>query len=106
MTAAPLSLNVRMMKAEVTETLLYRCVTRTLNAIHCDKLRKAHLGVLKQVLDFQCCADHTNLSYAKVLKNTNARASKRPSGNGVSSSRGQWYGETRGGYPVGRCSRT
>ena len=53
MTAAPLSLNVRMMKAEVTETLLYRCVTRALNAIHCDKLRKAHLGVLKQVLDFQ-----------------------------------------------------
>ena len=40
MTTAPLSLKVRMLKAEVIETLLYECVRWTLNAIHNDKLRK------------------------------------------------------------------
>ena len=38
MTTARLSLKVRLLKAEVTETLLYGCVTWTLNAAHYDEI--------------------------------------------------------------------
>ena len=66
----PLSLKVHLLKAEVTDTLLYGCVPWTLNAAHYDGLRKAHLEDFRRVVGFQRRADHTNLSYAKVLKNT------------------------------------
>ena len=69
-TAAPPSLKLRMLKADVIETLLYGCGTWTPNTIHHDKLRKAHLEVLRRVLGFQRRANHTNLSYAKALKKT------------------------------------
>ena len=36
MTITPPSLKIRVLKAEVIETLLYGCVTWTLNAIHYD----------------------------------------------------------------------
>ena len=52
------------------ETLLRGCVTWALNAIYCDKLRKAHFKVLQRVLGFQRHADHTNPSYAKGPQNT------------------------------------
>ena len=42
MRTARLSLTVRLLKAEVIETLLCGCVTWTLNATHYDELRKAH----------------------------------------------------------------
>ena len=38
-TTARLSLKVRPLKAGVIETLLYGCVTWTVNATHCDHLR-------------------------------------------------------------------
>ena len=56
---------IRLLEAEVMETLLRGCVTWALNAIYCDKLRKAHFKVLQRVLGFQRHADHTNPSYAK-----------------------------------------
>ena len=75
-TAARLSLKVRLPKAEVVETLLSGCcVTWTLSATQYDETqydepRKAHLEVLRLVLGFQGRADHTNLSHAKALKKT------------------------------------
>jgi hypothetical protein len=71
-TNAPLSLKVRMLKAEVVETLLYGCVTWTLSAQHFAKLRSAHHRVLLRVIGFQHRqrTDHTTLSYAKALKKT------------------------------------
>ncbi|MEP3868643.1 MAG: hypothetical protein ABJM32_09625, partial [Parasphingorhabdus sp.] len=71
-TNAPLSLKVRMLKAEVIETLLYGCVTWTLNADHFAKLRSAHHEVLLRVIGFQrrLRTDHTTLSYAKALRIT------------------------------------
>ena len=45
-TTAPLSLRVRMLKAEVIENLMYVCVTWILRADKYAKLRKAHYQVL------------------------------------------------------------
>ena len=53
MTTARCSLKFRMLQTEVIETLLYDCVTWTLNATHDDEFRKAHLELLRRVLDFQ-----------------------------------------------------
>ena len=100
MTTARLSLKTRLLKAEATETLLFECVTWTLNASHYDKLRKAHLDAPQRILGSQGHADHTNLSHAKAPRVRNARASKRLPGNVGSSSLGQWHGKTRGDYPV------
>ena len=61
-TTAPLSLKVRMLKAEIIETLLYGCVTWTLSAQHFARLRSAHHQVLLRVIGFQRrqCTDYTN----------------------------------------------
>ena len=42
MEAAPFALKLRMLKAEVMETLLYGCVTWTLGKEHFAELRTAH----------------------------------------------------------------
>ena len=52
-TAALLRLKVRMLKAEVIETLLSGCVTWTLRAKHFAKLQTAHHQVLVRVIGFQ-----------------------------------------------------
>ena len=64
---APISLKVRMLKAEVIETLLYGCITWTLGAEHFAKLRTVHHQVLLRVISFQRRqrTDYTTLSYAK-----------------------------------------
>ena len=69
-TTAPPSRKVRMMKAEVIETLLYGCVTSTLRAKHFAKLRTAPHQVLLRVIGFhrRLRAVHATLSYAKALK--------------------------------------
>ena len=73
---APLSLKVRMLMAEVIETLLYGCVTWTLSAQHFARLRSAHHQYLLRVIGFQRRqnTDYTTLSYAKTLKKHDARA--------------------------------
>ena len=90
-----------MLKAEVIETLLHGCVTWTLSAQHFARLRSAHHQVLLRVIGFKRrqSTDYTTLSYAKALNKT--RASKRPSVNAGSSSRGPWHDKTRGDYPDG-----
>ena len=42
MEAAPFALKLRMLKAEVMETLLYGCATWTLSNEHLAELRTAH----------------------------------------------------------------
>ena len=65
---APFTLKVRMLKAEVMETLLYACVTWTLGQEHFAELRTAHHNLLR-IIGFQRRqrADHL-MSYAKALK--------------------------------------
>ena len=67
--AAPFALKLRMLKAEVMETLLYGCVTWTLGSEHFVELRTAHKRFLPQIIDFQRRrrTDHL-MSYAKALK--------------------------------------
>ena len=44
--SAPLELKIRMLKAEVLETMLYGCVTWSPRACHYDTLRRAHHSFL------------------------------------------------------------
>ena len=69
MEAAPFALKVRMLKAEVMETLLYGCVTWTLGQEHFAELRTAHHKLLLRIIGFQRRqrTDHL-MSYAKALK--------------------------------------
>ena len=71
-TAVPLSLTVRMLKAEMMETLLYGCVTWTLRVKYFAELRTAHYPTLFRVNGIQrrLRTDHTTFSYAKALKVT------------------------------------
>ena len=68
---APFLLKVRMLKAEVMETMLYGCVTWTLGQQHFAKLRTAHHHLLLRIIGFERRqrTDHL-MSYAKALKKT------------------------------------
>jgi len=68
---APLQLKVRMLKAEVLETLLYGCMTWTLGQEHYAKLRTVHHQLLLRTIGFsrRQRSDHV-LSYSKALKQT------------------------------------
>ena len=72
MEAAPLTLKVRMLNAEVMETLLYRCVTWTLGKEHVTELRTAHHRFPIHITGFQRRqrTDHLT-SYAKVFQKAN-----------------------------------
>ena len=50
---AAFSLEVRMPKAEVMETLLHGCVTWTLSQEHFAELRTAHYNLLLRIIGFQ-----------------------------------------------------
>ena len=52
MEAAPFALKLRMLKAEVMETLLYGCVTCTLGKEHFAELRTAHHRYLLRIIGF------------------------------------------------------
>ena len=64
MATALLSVEVRMLKPEVIETLVYGCVTWTVSAKHFARLRTGHQQVLLGVIGFQRRqrTDHTILS--------------------------------------------
>ena len=94
--AAPFALKLRMLKAEVMETLLYGCVTWTLGKEHFAELRTAHHRFLLRITGFQCRqrTDHL-MSYDKALKQAQCesmRASTPPTANGASSLRGKHSG--------------
>ena len=67
MEAAPFALKLRMLKAEVMETLLHGCVTRTLGKEHFAELRMAHHRFLR-IIGFQRRQRTDHMSYAKALK--------------------------------------
>ena len=69
MEAAPFALKLCMLKAEVMETLLYGCVTWTLDKEHFAELRTAHHRFLLRIIGFQRRqrTDHF-MSYGKALK--------------------------------------
>ena len=69
MEAPPFALKLRMLKAEVMETLLHECVTWTLGKEHFAELRSAHHRFLLRIIGFHLrqCTDHL-MSYAKALK--------------------------------------
>ena len=66
--AAPFTPKVRLLKAEVSETLLHGCVTWTLGKEDFAELRMAHHRFLLRVIGFQHRQrpDHL-MSYAKAL---------------------------------------
>ena len=49
--SAPLELKIRMLRAEVLETMLYVCVTWSPRACHYDTLRRAHQSFLTRCID-------------------------------------------------------
>ena len=53
MTIAPFTRKVRMLMAEVMETLLHGCVTWTLSQEHFAELRTAHYNLLLRIIGFQ-----------------------------------------------------
>ena len=69
MEASPFAMKLRMLKAEVMETLLYGCVTWTLGKEHFADLRTARHRFILRVIGFhrRQRTDHL-MSYAKVIK--------------------------------------
>ena len=67
MEAAPFALKVRMLKAEVMETLLYGCVTWTLGKEYFTDLRTAHHRFLR-IIGFRRRQRTDHLMYTKALK--------------------------------------
>ena len=51
--SAPLELKIRMLKAEVLETILYGCVAWSPRACHCDTLRRAHHRFLTRCIGWR-----------------------------------------------------
>ena len=51
--SAPLELKIRMLKAEVLETILYVCVTWSPRACHYDTLRRAHHSFLTRCIGWR-----------------------------------------------------
>ena len=82
MDTASFTLEVRMLKSEVMETLLYECVTWTLGVEHFVVPQRAHRKILFRTIDFhrRQRTDH-HMPYAKAHT---ARALRRISANGVS----------------------
>ena len=71
-TAAPISLNVQMLMAEVIETLLHRCVKWTFSAEHFAKLQRVHHQVHLRMFGFhrRRRTDHATIPYAEALDHT------------------------------------
>ena len=70
-----LRLKVRLLKAEVVETLLYGCMTWSLNKSDYDRLRRVHHSVLLRCLGWrQRKRDDHTLSYADVLAKTSSES--------------------------------
>ena len=67
--------NVRVLKAEVLETLLYRCVTSGPSKADYNRLRKGHHQILLRCLGWRKAkrGDHM-LSYANALLSTDSES--------------------------------
>ena len=89
--SAPLELKLRMLRAEVLETMLYGCVTWSPRACHYDTLRRARHRLLTRCIVWRKHnrADHL-ISYLDTLVKTGMRASRRLYAGGVSCLRDLW----------------
>ena len=69
--SAPLELKIRMLRAEILETMLYGCVTWSPRACHYDTLRQAHHRFLTRCIGWRKHnrADHS-ISYLDMLIKT------------------------------------
>ena len=69
--SAPLELKIRMLRAELLETMLYSCVTRSPRACHYDTLRRAYHRFLPRCIGWRKynLADHPT-SYLDTLVTT------------------------------------
>ena len=68
--SAPLELKIRMLRAEVLETMLYGFVTRSPRACHYDTLRRAHHRFLTRCIGWRKHnrADHPNFHLDTLVK--------------------------------------
>ena len=66
--SAPLELKIRMLKAEVLDTMLYGCVTWSPRACHYDTLRRVHHNLLTRYIGWRkrTRTDHS-ISYLETL---------------------------------------
>ena len=73
--SAPLELKIRMLKAEVLETMLYGCVTWSPRAYHYDALRRAHQSFLTRCIGWRKRnrTDHP-ISYLDTLVKTGSES--------------------------------
>ena len=73
--SAPLELKIRMLRAEVIETMLYDCVTWSPRACHFDTLRQAHHRFLTRCIGWRKHnrADHP-ISYLDALIKTGSES--------------------------------
>ena len=73
--SAPLELKIRMLRAEVLETMLYGCVTWSPRACHYDTLRRAHHRFLTRCIGWRKHnrADHP-ISYLDTLLKTGSES--------------------------------
>ena len=73
--SAPLELKIRMLRAEVLETMLYGCVTWSPRARHYDTLRQAHHGFLTRCIGWRKHnrADHP-ITYLGTLIKTGSES--------------------------------
>ena len=71
--SAPLELKIRMLRAEVLETMLYGCVTWSPRAYYYDTLRRAHHRFLTRCIAWRkhSRADHPNSYLDTLLKTEN-----------------------------------
>ena len=73
--SAPIKLKIRMLRAEVLETMLYGCVTWSPRACHYDTLRQVHHSVLTRCIGWLAKhrADHP-ISYLDTLMKTGSES--------------------------------
>ena len=89
--SAPLELKIRMIRAEVLETMLYGCVTWSSRACHYDTLRRALHRFLTRCIDGESTiAPTTRFPIWTRLSRREVRASRRLHAGGGSCLRDLW----------------
>ena len=74
--SAPLELKIRMLRAEVLETMLYGCVTWSPRACHYDTLRRAHRRFFTRCIGESTIAPTTRFPIWTRLSRREVRASR------------------------------
>ena len=103
--SAPLELKLRMLRAEVLETMLYGCVTWSPRACHYDTLRRAHHRFLTRCIGWRKHnrADHPFPIWTR-LSRREVRTSRRLYAGGGSCLRDLWRAWRIRDCQSARCS--